>query len=1143
MKQLLYLLLIVIFPLQLFSQGGTDCSTMEPICTNVGLSFTANSGVPEASTTDPGNDYDCLNTQPNPTWYYFEIATNGNINMNLSAASDIDFIIWGPFSSLSVAQAQCGDLGSPAAEIIDCSYSPTNDEYPVIPSAIAGQVYVMLITNYADVVQSVSLTQTGGTGSTDCSIVTNPPCAMTAFNVAISGCEFTTNTYDVTGTIEFTDPPASGSLIVEDCNGNMTVVDTYPFAASPLPFSLNNLPANGLACDVTAYFTTDPTCTQTYNYTAPVCLADCPTYDLQSVSPTETCGNQVYYLEVQNSGCDGYVSFTVEGNYGSSYASEIEWEVISNLTGLPVASGGPGTNGTSFNVVVGPLDPAVYGSIFNLIVYDSFGDGFEGSGGYIQTETPTGTILAGPITGLFGSETNQYFQAGVIVSSSTITVTTPSGNVTSTIGSCQDHEVEITLSNNNFCTPIEVDLPWVIRCNTTNAIIASGTHTVVVFPQVPDQGSDVVSITWNTLTCSYDVSPNNDCSLLDIGTLFNISPDPAGITSYCSNGTENFTVNYFGFSSGPDCCSTAGPLVPITYSGSIDVNDFATQNAYGGTNNSAYGEVPSNGTGGNATSVDISIDGSGYCYPNGLNSPGFNEYYVDVYVNGVQVLFAGPIYTTNFSYALNEADLAANGVTYTENSTVEVYLLPNNFTYVGGPWWDPYTVYTNYTPGVSCGSLGEGDWNISSLNVSVDAVFEQMLPTPVSCALPLNSAYTCCTVTPLSANAPANVTIACPSAVPAVNVASVTGIVSDCPTTVTHVSDAPAITCAGTIVRTYKVTDDCGNFIDVTQNITVSSPSATIPPNGSSTVQCASAATVPTLPAFVDNCGRSLTVSAPVVSASPACEGIKTYSYTLTDCAGAMYAWVYTYTIEISTGPVQVGGPVTAASTVQCVASAILPATLPVIQDVCGNVLTPLAGSPVIGGTYAGCEGTRTYTYNYQDCEGNPFSWVYTYTIEISTGPAQVGGPVSAASIVQCVASAIVPATLPVIQDVCGNVLTPLAGSPVIGGTYAGCEGTRTYTYNYQDCEGNPFSWTYTYTVDLTTVTVAYADDVSAVNCPADAVDPGAPGVVNDACGNPITPVVTAPSLVGCSGSMDWVYTYTDCAGNSDIWTYSYTIN
>ena len=75
------ILLIIALLLSCFcnAQDSETCSEMIPICTDVGLTFEANSGVTEAETTEPGNNYDCLITSQNPTWYYFQIATDGNI--------------------------------------------------------------------------------------------------------------------------------------------------------------------------------------------------------------------------------------------------------------------------------------------------------------------------------------------------------------------------------------------------------------------------------------------------------------------------------------------------------------------------------------------------------------------------------------------------------------------------------------------------------------------------------------------------------------------------------------------------------------------------------------------------------------------------------------------------------------------------------------------------------------------------------------------------------------------------------------------------------------------------------------------------------------------------------------------------------
>jgi len=180
LKEIKKISLLIVFALSAcisFSQGNEDCDQMEAICTNSGLSFTAQTGV----TIEPGNNYGCLGSQPNPTWYYLEISTSGNIDMSLTAGSDIDFIIWGPFDDLAEAVSLCGQMGvSTQAPIVDCSYSGTASETPYIAGAVAGDVYVMLITNYASVVQNVTLTQVGGgmvgAGATDCSIVVPVPC-------------------------------------------------------------------------------------------------------------------------------------------------------------------------------------------------------------------------------------------------------------------------------------------------------------------------------------------------------------------------------------------------------------------------------------------------------------------------------------------------------------------------------------------------------------------------------------------------------------------------------------------------------------------------------------------------------------------------------------------------------------------------------------------------------------------------------------------------------------------------------------------------------------------------------------------------------------------------------------------------------
>src|SRR5678810_905652 len=145
-----------------------------------------------------------------------------------------------------------------------------------------------------------------------------------------------------------------------------------------------------------------------------------------------------------------------------------------------------------------------------------------------------------------------------------------------------------------------------------------------------------------------------------------------------------------------------------------------------------------------------------------------------------------------------------------------------------------------------------------------------------------------------------------------------------------------------------------------------------MPAPGTSTVDCPANATAPTPPVVNDNCGRPLAVSAPVVSAIPACSGPITYTFTYTDCAGATYTWVHTTTVLPPTAVM----PAPGTSTVDCPANATAP-TPPVVNDNCGR---PLAVSAPVVSAIPACSGPITYTFTYTDCAGATYTWVHTTT-------------------------------------------------------------------------------------------------------------------------------------------------------------------
>ena len=103
--------------------------------------------------TSVGSDnFGCLYSHPGEQWLYITVQDPGDFHMVTSSARDHDFAVWGPFTSLENARSTCGSLQSP----IDCSYSGSSTETPSVRGVVAGQVYIVLLTNYARVTQDLS---------------------------------------------------------------------------------------------------------------------------------------------------------------------------------------------------------------------------------------------------------------------------------------------------------------------------------------------------------------------------------------------------------------------------------------------------------------------------------------------------------------------------------------------------------------------------------------------------------------------------------------------------------------------------------------------------------------------------------------------------------------------------------------------------------------------------------------------------------------------------------------------------------------------------------------------------------------------------------------------------------------------------
>ena len=173
MKHLLLFFLLLLVSFQTFSQG-TQCDAADPFCSSEAFTFPNNYS---GASAESGPDYDCLETVPNPAWYYLYIDNSGSLTFTISQVDlngqgiDVDFICYGPFSDpIAACQAQLT-----AANIVACSYSPSTTESFTIPNAQVGEYYIVLITNYSGEQGNITFQQTNagqaGSGTTDCSIV------------------------------------------------------------------------------------------------------------------------------------------------------------------------------------------------------------------------------------------------------------------------------------------------------------------------------------------------------------------------------------------------------------------------------------------------------------------------------------------------------------------------------------------------------------------------------------------------------------------------------------------------------------------------------------------------------------------------------------------------------------------------------------------------------------------------------------------------------------------------------------------------------------------------------------------------------------------------------------------------------------
>ncbi|MFM2284859.1 MAG: hypothetical protein RLZZ543_356 [Bacteroidota bacterium] len=298
------------------------CDDTQPFCTDVagGITFPAATGTTSQYGT-PGS-VDCLGSTPNPAWYFMKVQDTGPIDLQITSGFDVDFICWGPFSQTAWDAGVCNNVldltwAEDPANVIDCSYSASASENCSIPNATSGEYYILLLTNYSNQVTNINFQQSGGAGTTDCSVFCDVAVTPTP-----TACDPATNTYSMTGTIDFTNPPSTGTLTITNTSGGFMSFNA-PFATS-VNYNFTNLSSNGNPEQLTVVFSDDNTCAAIGNYIAPASCSSCP---VQAAVSGPACEGQTLSLTASNVANGQYLWSGPNG-----FVSNLQNPVLTNVT-------------------------------------------------------------------------------------------------------------------------------------------------------------------------------------------------------------------------------------------------------------------------------------------------------------------------------------------------------------------------------------------------------------------------------------------------------------------------------------------------------------------------------------------------------------------------------------------------------------------------------------------------------------------------------------------------------------------------------------------------------------------------------------------------------------------------------------------
>ncbi|MBD3584106.1 fibronectin type III domain-containing protein, partial [Flavobacterium selenitireducens] len=157
--------------------GTVPCSEAPSFCSTQPVTYQNATNVPSLG------QIGCLFTTPNPAFYFLQVNQAGPLNYLLTQSTspggppnlDVDYVVWGPFPDNATACAAIPNNPLPQGtcpNLHACSYSAAPTETMCLPNAQLCEVYVVMITNFANQPGFVTFTQTNATtpggGQTEC---------------------------------------------------------------------------------------------------------------------------------------------------------------------------------------------------------------------------------------------------------------------------------------------------------------------------------------------------------------------------------------------------------------------------------------------------------------------------------------------------------------------------------------------------------------------------------------------------------------------------------------------------------------------------------------------------------------------------------------------------------------------------------------------------------------------------------------------------------------------------------------------------------------------------------------------------------------------------------------------------------------